>query len=129
LLPGGTIRERPVVGLAHACVFWWLVGFARYTLVEFAYGLNITDLRQAQWFGLYQCLLASFAICALSGIAVLLLRRTLLRPRFLGRTISRESVVIALFISILMTTFLLTFRPDDHSIAGRVNWWIHALIV
>jgi Fe-S oxidoreductase len=37
--------------------------------------------------------------------------------------------VIALFIATLMVTFLLTFRLDEASLAGRVNWWVHAIVI
>ena len=39
-----TIGERPVVGLAHAFVFWGFVAFGGYTAVEFLDGLGIVDL-------------------------------------------------------------------------------------
>src|SRR5215470_2610428 len=44
LLQVRTIRERPVVGLAHAFVFWGFVAFGGYTTVEFLHGLGIVDL-------------------------------------------------------------------------------------
>jgi Fe-S oxidoreductase len=47
----------------------------------------------------------------------------------LGPGVSAESVVIALFIVTLMVTFLLGWRLEERSIAGRVNWWIHAMVI
>ena len=38
-------------------------------------------------------------------------------------------MVIAMFIAVLMITFLLTFRLDDASVAGIANWWVHVAIV
>ena len=40
-----------------------------------------------------------------------------------------ESVVIALFIATLMATFLLGFSTDEQTLAGRVNWWAHMLVI
>ena len=51
------------------------------------------------------------------------------RPVALGATVSMESVAIALFIATLMVTFLLSWRLDEASTAGRVNWWIHSLVI
>ena len=42
---------------------------------------------------------------------------------------SKESIVIGFFIMTLMVTFLLTWRLDEASAAGQVNWWMHALII
>ena len=47
----------------------------------------------------------------------------------LGTTVSIESIVIALFIATLMITFLLTFRLEEGTTAGRVNWWVHAIVI
>jgi Fe-S oxidoreductase len=124
-----TIRERPVPGLAHAFVFWGFVAFAGYTCVEFLAGLRIADLRQAWWFHAYRVLLTPFAIAVLAGIVLLLVRRALVRPIALGQHVSGESIVIALFIATLMTTFLLAWRLDEASVAGRVNWWVHAIVI
>ena len=38
-------------------------------------------------------------------------------------------MVIALFIATLMVTFLLGFRLDENTTAGRVNWWAHMLVI
>jgi Fe-S oxidoreductase len=40
-----------------------------------------------------------------------------------------ESIVIGLFIAALMVTFLLTYRLPEDSMAGRVNWWAHAVVI
>jgi Fe-S oxidoreductase len=56
-------------------------------------------------------------------------RRVFLRPVALGTHVSFESIVIGLFITALMVTFLLTWQLDDASLGGRVNWWVHAVII
>ncbi len=124
-----TIRERPLAGSMHALVFWGFVAFGGYTTVEFLHGLGIVDLTHTAWFERYRILLAPFAIAVLVGILYLLIRRAFVRPVGLGTHVSVESIVIALFISTLMVTFLLTFSLAEDSVAGQVNWWVHALVI
>jgi Fe-S oxidoreductase len=129
LLQVRTIRERPLVGLAHALVFWGFVAFGGYTLVEFLHGLGIADLTGTRWFFAYRIILVPFATAVLGGILFLLIRRAIVRPRALGPTVSIESIVIALFIATLMATFLLAFNLDEHALAGRINWWLHMGVI
>jgi len=124
-----TIRERPVAGLAHALVFWGFIAFGGYTTVEFLHGLGVVDLRHTGWFAVYRAVLTPFAIAVLAGIAYLIVRRAIVRPIGLGKTVSRQSMVIGAFITTLMVTFLLTWRLDEASPAGQINWWIHALVI
>src|SRR5215217_1602333 len=124
-----TIKERPLPGLMHAFVFWGFVAFGGYTLTEFLYGLGIVDLTHAGWFHVYRLALTPFATVVLLGIAYLFIRRAFIRPVALGTKISIESLVIALFIATLMITFLLTFRLEEGSVAERVNWWVHAIVI
>jgi Fe-S oxidoreductase len=124
-----TILERPVTGLAHAFVFWGFVAFGGYTTVEFLYALGIVDVTQTRAFEAYRLALVPFAVLVLAGIVHLMIRRAVVRPAALGETVSLESIVIGLFIVTLMTTFLLSYRLPDGSVAGRVNWWVHALVI
>jgi Fe-S oxidoreductase len=124
-----TIRERPLAGGMHAFVFWGFVAFGGYTTVEFLHGLGIADLTHTAWFATYRLVLTPFAIAVLVGILYLLIRRAFVRPIGLGTHVSVESIVIALFIATLMITFLLTFRLPEETLAGRVNWWVHALVI
>ena len=124
-----TILERPIPGIAHALVFWGFIAFAAYTTVEFLKGLGIVDLTTTSWFYRYRMALAPFAVGVLAGILVLLVRRAFLRPVALGSRVSAESIVIGLFITTLMITYLLTFRLDESTAAGRANWWLHMLVI
>jgi Fe-S oxidoreductase len=124
-----TIQERPVPGLAHAFVFWGFVAFAGYTAVEFLQGLGIVDLTHTGLFAAYRVILTPFAVAVLAGIVFLFIRRAFVRPVSLGKTVSIESLVIAAFIATLMITFLLTYQVDEASVAGRLNWWVHALVI
>jgi Fe-S oxidoreductase len=129
LLQVRTIRERPLTGLMHAFVFWGFVAFAGYTTVEFLYGLGIADLTETSWFYAYRMALTPFATAVLVGIIFLLIRRAFVRPVALGDHVSVESIVIALFITTLMATFLLAFRLEAGTTAATVNWWLHMLVI
>src|SRR3954470_2994122 len=124
-----TIRERPIAGLMHAFVFWGFVAFGGYTTVEFLRGLGLVDLTETGWFHAYRVALVPFASAVLLGILYLLVRRAFVRPIALGTKVSVESIVIALFIATLMATFLLAFRLDDGTTAGRINWWVHMMVI
>src|SRR5689334_7806033 len=124
-----TIRERPAAGLMHAFVFWGFVAFGGYTSVEFLRGLGIADFTHTPWFEAYRVALTPFAVAVLVGILFLLVRRAFVRPIALGDHVSVESIVIALFITTLMVTFLLTFRLEEGTLAERVNWWAHAIVI
>jgi Fe-S oxidoreductase len=124
-----TILERPMAGVSHALVFWGFLAFAGYTAAEFLRGLGIVDLTHTRGFEIYRTVLTPFASAVFVGIIYLLIRRVVFRPVGLGTHLSMESVVIALFIATLMATFLLTWRLDEASLAGRVNWWVHASVI
>jgi Fe-S oxidoreductase len=124
-----TIVERPWAGVAHAFVFWGFVAFAGYTALEFLAGLGIVDLTHTGAFHAYRTLLTPFAVAVLCGIVFLLVRRGIVRPAALGDHVSLESILIGLFITTLMVTFLLTWRLDDASVAGRINWWVHSVVI
>jgi Fe-S oxidoreductase len=129
LLQKRTIKERPFTGVMHALVFWGFIAFAGYTLTEFLYGLGLVDLTQTGWFHAYRVALTPFASAVLIGILYLLIRRAFVRPVGLGTKLSIESIVIALFIAALMVTFLLTFVLGEQTMAERVNWWIHMIVI
>jgi Fe-S oxidoreductase len=96
---------------------------------RFLFDVGIVDLTETGWFHAYRMALTPFAVGVLTGILYLLVRRAIVRPLGLGTKVSLESVLIALFIATLMITFLLTFRLDEASTAGRVNWWVHAIVI
>jgi Fe-S oxidoreductase len=124
-----TIAERPAAGVAHALVFWGFLAFGGYTAAEFLNGLGIADVTHNRWFDVYRAGLAVAAAGVLAGIVLLLVRRAFVRPVALGTQVSAESIVIGLFIVTLMATFLLSYRWPEDSVAGRVNWWIHAVVI
>jgi Fe-S oxidoreductase len=123
------IAGRPMVGVAHLLVFWGFVAFGLFTTVESLRGLGLIDLTHTTAFHVYKLLIVPFAVGVFLGITFLGIRRGIMRPAALGKTVSKESILIAFFIAALMATFLLTFWLDDASVAGRVNWWVHMAII
>jgi Fe-S oxidoreductase len=122
------VRQRPLPGLAHAFVFWAFCAFALVTLNHCAVGLGIGFLDPAGRFGrFYFYLAAVFALGCALGIAGLFVRRFLVRPKWLGATLSWESGLIALLIFILMATYLASFFVAGPAPAARVLWWLHTL--
>jgi Fe-S oxidoreductase len=130
-----TIRERPVVGVAHLVVFWGFCAFGGYTAVEGLKGLGLLDLTETRAFELYRQALTPFSVAVLVGIALLFARRAFLRPAALGATVSKESLLIGAFIATLMVTFLIDVAGAAHgaTVAGvsapAVNWWVHMLVI
>ena len=124
-----TIAAKPVVGTAHALVFWGFVAFAGYTTVEFLNGLDFVDWTETAWFRGYVLGLVPFAWAVLAGMALLSVRRGLLRPAVLSLTgrVSKESLLIGFLITTLMVTFLLALRLEGT--AARINWWLHAVVI
>jgi Fe-S oxidoreductase len=123
------IAERPIVGIMHALVFWGFMAFGGYTAAQFLENLHVVDVTATGWFHLYSMVLVPFAAAVLIGIVYLLVRRVVFRPEALGSEVSLESVLIGLFIATLMVTFLLEFRLGEATLASRVNWWVHAVVI
>ncbi|HUO28494.1 MAG TPA: hypothetical protein VMU80_04705, partial [Bryobacteraceae bacterium] len=125
LLQGKVIRERPLPGLAHAFVFWGFCAFALITLNHLAEGFGVPFLSRQGGFGkAYFAFVAVFAVAVAVSIAGLAIRRFVARPVWLGK-VSAESGVIALFIFILMVTYLAGLVLDEGAAPARVNWWLH----
>lgn len=123
------IRGKPWVGVAHAAVFWGFVAFGGYTLAETLHGLGLVDLTGTAAFRAYTWALVPFCLAVLVGIVLLLIRRGVLRPRALGPTVSKESLLVGALIAVLMITFLLdVWLPDPSALRGP-NWWLHMVVV
>jgi Fe-S oxidoreductase len=130
-----TIRERPLVGVAHLFVFWGFCAFAGYTAIEGLKGLGLVDLTHTPAFDRYRVVLAPFSVAVLIGIVALVVRRAFLRPPALGPTVSGESLLIGGFIAALMVTFLVDLADArlglwaTGAVGERVNWWVHMLVI
>ncbi len=123
------IRERPFAGLMHALVFWGFIAFGLETLDHFFHGYGGTLLGHGRFHEVFSWIVSLFAILVLIGILSLAIRRFIFRPAALGH-FSATSLIVGLFISVLMITYLLaqtSFTPGSRSAA--VNWWVHALVL
>jgi Fe-S oxidoreductase len=121
------IRERPLVGFAHALVFWAFCAFALVTLNHCAtiFGLGFLDPAGAVG-RFYFEFAAVFAVACAVGIGGLFVRRFVTRPKWLGE-VSWESGLIALLIFMLMATYLAAFFVTGASTAARSLWWAHTI--
>ncbi len=123
------IRERPLPGIAHAFVFWSFCAFALVTLNHIATGFGIGFLDLHSGFGAFYYWFAfAFAVLCAVSIAGLALRRFVIRPRWLG-PLSPESGLIALFIFLLMVTYIPRWWVSEGTIAGDFLWWSHTLVL
>jgi len=127
---GKVISRRPLAGLMHAFVFWGFVCFIPETLHHFGQGFGISLLGEGFFRWVITAVVSAWAVLVMVGIIYLTFRRFVLRPEALGEKLSASSGFVALFIIILMASYLLglyTFEPG--TTAYRINWWIHALTI
>jgi Fe-S oxidoreductase len=127
LLQAKVIRERPLVGVAHALVFWAFCVFALVTLNHCAmiFGLGFLD-PTGRMGRIYFDFAAIFAIACAAGILGLFVRRFFVQPKWLGE-VSWGSGVVALLIFALMATYLAAFFVTEPGGAVRALWWAHTL--
>lgn len=130
LLQDKIIVQRPFAGTMHALVFWGFLAFVPVTIDHFVRGYGGTFLGHGIVRTFVTTAVAILAVAVIIGITGLALRRYIARPAALG-TIKIESGIVALFIEILMVTYLLDLYVlhDPTTAAARVNWWIHALTI
>jgi Fe-S oxidoreductase len=129
MLQGKVIQDRPLPGIAHAFVFWGFLAFALVTVEHLAEGFGLAPIPRDSTVGqAYFAFVGLFAIVVAVSIAGLFVRRVFVRPVWLGK-VSRESGVIAGLIFLLTITYLAEFALADGSPAGKVNWWIHTLVL
>jgi Fe-S oxidoreductase len=120
------IRERPWPGIAHAFVFWSFCAFALVTTNHIASGFGTGFLSRRGFGAFYFWFAFVFAALCAVAIAGLAFRRFVLRPVWLG-PLSYESGVIALFIFLLMVTYMPTGWVAESSPTGHALWWAHTL--
>jgi Fe-S oxidoreductase len=126
LLQSKVIQDRPLPGIAHAFVFWGFCAFGGITFAHFAQGVGLELLPHGSALvKAYRWFVGVFAVAVAVSIVGLFVRRFIVRPKWLGEKVSKESGYIAALIYILMMTYLITFAVADGTTAGRVNWWIH----
>jgi len=126
------IRQRFWPGLMHAFVFWGFIFFSIITIDHFGIGFHTHILSDnfKYFYGIFFGM--PWAVFVLIGILSLAYRRFILKPKYLGDKISYTSGLVALFISTLMITYMIDFIYTGHhstSIAMKINWWIHAILI
>ncbi len=129
------IGNRPLAGLAHALVFWAFLAFVLETLNHFSLAFLPGGIlpRSGRFHEAFQSLVALFAYAAGLGILYLAFRRFVLRPRPLGTELSLTSGLVALFIFLLMVTFLAKYHECPVMSSGgkwaEANWWLHSVVL
>ena len=91
-------------GLMHGLVFWGFIVFGIITLDHFAAGFE-TPLLSPEQHHCYSIVVLPFSILVIIGISFLAYRRFILKPEVLGK-LSPTSGIVALFISLLMVTYI-----------------------
>lgn len=126
VLQSRVIRDRPLVGVLHALVFWGFFAFAWVSARHL--WLGVIGLQHAEpetsW---YDAFAAAWAVAVLVGIFGLSFRRFVLRPKVLG-PLSATSAIVATLISLLMVTHITAWKfLVIGSISWQVNWWVHTV--
>ena len=128
------LKQRFIPGLMHAFVFWGFIAFALITVDHFLKGFNLALFSDITRY--YYSLIFGFpwAILVLIGILYLAYRRFYKKPKFLGDKVSYTSGIVAIFISILMLTYMLDAYwtisySHPSTIVFKINWWIHAVLI
>jgi len=132
VIQGTVIAGRPIPGGAHAFVFWAFLVFLLETtdLVARMLGSPVGILGNGGFHQLYQAVVGIFAVLATVGIIYLFVRRFFLRPSALGEHLSWSSGVVALFIFVLMITYLLgAFAMSEENPLFKINAWVHILVI
>ena len=132
ILQKKVISQRFWPGLMHAFVFWGFMFFSIITLDHFAIGFH-THLLSDNFKSFYGIFFGvPWAIFVLIGISSLAYRRFIIKPKYLGDKTSYTSGFVALFISVLMITYIIEYIYVGHhstSLAMKINWWIHAVLI
>ncbi|MFH1009979.1 MAG: (Fe-S)-binding protein [bacterium] len=122
-------RERPFAGLMHSFVFWGFLFFLLETFHHFSTAYGWHPLGEGAFHRVYGAIVALFAMLVIIGITALAFRRFVFRPKALGK-LSWSSAAVALFIEVLMITYLLSyFDLLDTPTAQHINWWIHSATI
>jgi len=132
ILQKKVISQRFWPGLMHAFVFWGFMFFSIITLDHFSIGFHAHLLSDnfKYFYGIFFGV--PWAIFVLIGISSLAYRRFIIKPKYLGDKTSYTSGFVALFISVLMITYIIDYIYIGHhstSLAMKINWWIHAVLI
>ena len=125
------ISQRFWPGLMHAFVFWGFMFFSIITVDHFFVGFNI-HLFSDNFKHIYANFIGiPWAIFVLIGIISLAYRRFITKPKYLGDKVSYTSGLVAIFICVLMLTYIIdiTYANDSAGPLLKINWWIHAILI
>ena len=128
------LKQRFIPGLMHAFVFWGFIAFSLITIDHFLRGFNAELFSDSSRYYYSLIFGIPWSILVLVGILYLAYRRFYQRPKFLGDKISYTSGIVAVFISILMLTYMLDafwIITNSHpsNLTFKINWWVHALLI
>ena len=128
------LKQRFIPGLMHAFVFWGFMAFALITIDHFLRGYNSQLFTDNLRYYYNLVLGIPWSILVLIGILYLAYRRFYIKPKFLGEKTSYTSGVVAIFISILMITYMLDVywvisQSHPSMMTFKINWWIHATLI
>jgi len=128
LFQSRVITGRPVAGSMHAAVFIGFLFFGLETLDHFleAFGVPFLSVVLGNSLPVFKTFLAGVAILVSIGIVGLAFRRFVL-VKVSPDPKSYSSGVVALFILLLMLTYLNGYRAEP--IFEKANWWFHAGII
>ncbi len=125
------LKGRPVAGAMHAAVFGGFVFFSLETIDHFLrpYGVPFLRFLFGESVHVYKFIVSVWAVLVSIGIIGLALRRFVF-VKYSPNPRSYESGVVALFIFLLMVTYLYTqVEPEPPANLARANWWLHAAII
>ena len=123
------IRGKPVVGLAHAFVFWSAWVFAAVSADHLLQGFGIKLLRRENQYGVfYHWFAFLLAGCGTIFITALAVRRCLVRPRWL-EPLSRQSWVVAPLILALLSSYMASWWMTGDSANGGILWWTYTALL
>jgi len=126
------LSQRFWPGLMHAFVFWGFMFFSIITIDHFLLAFNV-HLFSPEFKSIYATFLGiPWSVFVLIGILSLAYRRFIVKPKYLGDKTSYTSGLVAVFISVLMITYIIDISYSGHSntsIMMKLNWWIHAILI
>ena len=128
------LQQRFIPGLMHAFVFWGFMAFSLITIDHFLRGFNLYLFSDSVRYYYSIFLGLPWAILVLIGILYLAYRRFIIKPKFLGEKVSYTSGIVALFISLLMLTYIVdtywiinNIKPQN--LLYKSIWWSHAFMI
>ncbi len=125
------ISKRPVPGFMHALVYWGFIFYVPATLHHFAEGFGFSLLGHGFIFDIVSSVVSIWSVLVLLGIIYLAFRRFVLRPEALGTHLSATSGLVAVFIIVLMLTYLFSSQHviEAGTLLYKINWWVHSLTI